>query len=143
MNKVIVTFESSYVRDCEGVQYFKDPEDQNEYLYSQFEAVNAHKTFPCFDQPDMKSKYDMLAMVKKGWQVLSTEIVDKKANKGDALFKSELARFGLNEEEWINFFDKDQDLSVFTFGDSPLISCYLYSIIAGPYETIVSADPKV
>lgn len=27
MNKVIITFESSYVRDNEGVQYFKDPED--------------------------------------------------------------------------------------------------------------------
>ena len=48
-NKVTVRFVSNYVRDCQGLHYFKDSDDQEEYLYSQFEAADAHKCFPCFD----------------------------------------------------------------------------------------------
>ena len=33
-NKMVINFESTYVRDCQGVHYFKDPEDGEEYLYS-------------------------------------------------------------------------------------------------------------
>jgi aminopeptidase N len=60
------------VRDCQGIHYFKDTDDGNEYLYSQFEAADAHKAFPCFDQPDMKAPYEMLVFVPQGWIVLST-----------------------------------------------------------------------
>ena len=48
-NEIRVQFESSYVRDCQGMQYFVDKEDGEEYLYSQFEAADAHMVFPCFD----------------------------------------------------------------------------------------------
>ena len=48
-NEAVVDFESSYIKDCQGIQYFKDPEDQEEYIYSQFEAADAHRAFPCFD----------------------------------------------------------------------------------------------
>lgn len=48
-NVVEIKFESRYVRDCEGIHYYKDNADDEEYLYSQFEAASAHKAFPCFD----------------------------------------------------------------------------------------------
>jgi len=48
-NEVLIRFESKYVRDCEGIHYYKDSADDEEYLYSQFEAASAHKAFPCFD----------------------------------------------------------------------------------------------
>ena len=48
-NEVKIRFVSAYVRDCQGLQYNKDPEDGEEYLYSQFEAADAHHAFPCFD----------------------------------------------------------------------------------------------
>ena len=48
-NSVSVTFESYYVKDCQGMHYFMDKEDGEEYLYTQFEAANAHCVFPCFD----------------------------------------------------------------------------------------------
>lgn len=49
VNFVEIRFESRYVRDCEGIHYYKDTGDGEEYLYSQFEAASAHKAFPCFD----------------------------------------------------------------------------------------------
>jgi aminopeptidase N len=48
-NVVDIRFESRYVRDCEGIHYYRDNADGEEYLYSQFEAASAHKAFPCFD----------------------------------------------------------------------------------------------
>lgn len=73
VNTVEIQFESRYVRDCEGIHYYKDNADGEEYLYSQFEAASAHKAFPCFDQPNLKAPYSFLAVVPKGWIVLSTE----------------------------------------------------------------------
>ena len=54
-NIVEIKFESRYVRDCKGVHDYKDTADDKEYLYSQFKAASAHKAFPCFDQPNLKS----------------------------------------------------------------------------------------
>jgi len=72
-NEILIRFESKYVRDCEGIHYYKDSADDEEYLYSQYEAASAHKAFPCFDQPNLKAPYTFLAVVPKSWTVLSTE----------------------------------------------------------------------
>ena len=71
-NKVQIRFVSKYVRDCQGIHYFLDKDDGEEYLYSQFEANDAHKAFPCFDQPDLKAPYTLLALVPKPWMAIST-----------------------------------------------------------------------
>ena len=54
-NKVIIEFETSFVTDCEGFQYYADPGDNTEYIYTELEPDHCHKVFPCFDQPDMKA----------------------------------------------------------------------------------------
>lgn len=33
-NEIEIKFESRYVRDCEGIHYYKDTADDEEYLYS-------------------------------------------------------------------------------------------------------------
>ena len=38
------------------MHYFKDPEDNRVYIYTQFEAFYAHRVFPCFDQPNLKAE---------------------------------------------------------------------------------------
>ena len=39
----------------DGFHQFIDPEDGEEYLYTNFEPYEAHRLFPCFDQPDIKA----------------------------------------------------------------------------------------
>lgn len=48
-NEVRIRFVSTYTRDCEGLHYYQEKDDLDEYLYSQFEAACAHKVFPCFN----------------------------------------------------------------------------------------------
>ena len=48
-NLVIIDFESKYITDCQGFQYFKDPGDGEEYVYTELEPDYCHICFPCFD----------------------------------------------------------------------------------------------
>ena len=48
-NKVVIEFVSSYVTNCEGFQYFSDPADNTEYIYTELEPDHCHIWFPCFD----------------------------------------------------------------------------------------------
>jgi len=68
-NSVFIRFTTAYVRDVEGVMYFKDKDDGEEYLYTDNEPFNCHKAFPCFDQPDLKAKLSFAAVVTQDWTV--------------------------------------------------------------------------
>ena len=93
-NTVSVRFESKYVRDCQGIHYFVDKDDGEEYLYSQFEAADAHIAFPCFDQPDMKAPYQLMALVPKGWVALSTcDQVNQTAFSGTPEFNGQVEEY--------------------------------------------------
>ncbi|MFA5890596.1 MAG: aminopeptidase N [Actinomycetota bacterium] len=60
-----------YSRSGTGLHFFRDPVDQNPYLHTQFEAREAHKAFPCFDQPDIKATFALTVTAPKGWSVAS------------------------------------------------------------------------
>jgi aminopeptidase N len=70
-NMVEIFFESEYVTDCEGVQYYKDEQDGQEYIYSDLEPANCHLWFPCFDQPDLKGIHKFVTFAADDWVVIS------------------------------------------------------------------------
>lgn len=74
VNSVQIWFTASYHHDGEGLHQYKDPSDNEEYLYTQFEAFNAHKCFPCFDQPNIKAELDFASFSPKSWDVISNEL---------------------------------------------------------------------
>ena len=107
-NKVLVRFVSKYVRDCQGIHYFLDKDDQEEYLYSQFEANDAHKAFPCFDQPDLKAPFTLLALVPKPWVAISTVVqLGATSVSGSAEYSKQLASFNLDEKEFTSLFGEE------------------------------------
>src|SRR5258708_1990185 len=52
-----------------GLCKFVDPVDHKTYLHSQFETFDAHRMFPCFDQPDLKASFTFTVLAPTDWVV--------------------------------------------------------------------------
>lgn len=107
-NEVVIFYTQTYSHVGRGLHRFQDPEDQRVYLYSQFEAYDAHQMFPCFDQPDIKGRMSLKVTAPPSWEVVSTT---REKSVSDLQ----------TQKLWI-------------FGDTPQLSTYLFSLHAGPYE---------
>ncbi|MFH1325349.1 MAG: aminopeptidase N, partial [archaeon] len=89
-----------------GLHQFIDPEDKSEYLFSDFEPYQAHRMFPCFDQPDLKAVFNLTVEAPRDWEIISNEKGNVK--KG----KTKIAKFN----------------------ETKKISTYLFHVSAGNYE---------
>ncbi len=111
--EVEVAWESEYDRGGDGFHHFVDPEDGAEYAYSNFEPFEAHRLFPCFDQPDVKGTYDVVVRAPADWAVIANGPPAAAATLPD----------GRREHR---------------FAPTPPISSYLAAVIAGPYVGVRS-----
>ena len=59
------------MNDCQGMQYFKDDQDNSEYMYSMLEPDYCHIIFPCFDQPNLKATHESWILSSSDWEVIS------------------------------------------------------------------------
>ncbi len=106
-NELVVEADCEYSHTGEGLHRFVDPADDNVYLYSQFETADAKRMFACFDQPDLKATFDIVATAPDDWKVVSN---------------------GATAEE-----HKVGAVVRHTFVTTPKMSTYLVAMIAGPY----------
>jgi aminopeptidase N len=106
-NRVEIAFSHPYSHNGAGLHKFKDPVDGRVYLYSNFEPYDAHRMFPCFDQPDLKASYELTAEVPEGWQVVSNT-PERDVTTVDG------------RKSW-------------QFPPSPVFSTYVFALHAGPY----------
>ena len=58
-----------YSRSGEGLHRYTDPEDGEVYLYTQFEPNDAHRAWPCIDQPDVKPAWTFHVVAPAQWVV--------------------------------------------------------------------------
>ncbi|MGW0522647.1 aminopeptidase N [Crossiella sp. NPDC003009] len=70
-NELVIEADCRFMNTGEGVHRFVDPVDDGVYLYTQFETADAKRMFACFDQPDLKSVYQLTVLAPAGWKVLS------------------------------------------------------------------------
>ncbi len=117
-NQVVFHYEALYSHSGEGLHRFIDPEDKGSYLYTQFEAFDANRFMPCFDQPDLKAKMQLSVLVPRNWKVISNTI------------ETEKHRISKHIEKWI-------------FPDTALMSTYLFALHAGEYTMWQSNFEKV
>src|SRR3989440_545794 len=111
-NELHVLATCDYQNIGAGLNRFKDPVDHKVYLHSQFETFDAHRMFPCFDQPDLKASFTFTVLAPSEWVVVSNNPGQVQPVAGKESIK-----------RW-------------TFGATPKMSSYLTAIVAGPYHGV-------
>lgn len=110
-NELTLVIEGIYSKSGEGLHRFVDPADDEVYLYTQHETADARRTFPCFDQPDLKATFALTALVPSHWEVISNNA------------PLSVIEEGASTKRW-------------TFKPTPVLSTYLTAIVAGPYSKV-------
>ncbi|MFE1288046.1 aminopeptidase N [Streptomyces sp. NPDC058751] len=95
-----------YSRTGEGMHRFTDPTDGETYLYTQLFMEDVQRVFAAFDQPDLKSVFELTATAPEGWTVLANGVTE---HLGDGRWKA---------------------------APTPLISTYLVAVAAGPWHSV-------
>lgn len=91
-----------YSRTGEGMHRFTDPTDGETYAYTQLFMEDVQRVFAAFDQPDLKSVFELTVTAPDGWTVLGNGVAE---HRGDG--------------RW-------------TLAATPPISTYLVAVAAGP-----------
>jgi aminopeptidase N len=79
-NVVTVRGRGRYSRSGEGLHRFRDPVDDEIYLYTQYEPADCRRVYACFEQPDLKARWRFEIEAPAGWEVLSNGVeVDRVA----------------------------------------------------------------
>jgi aminopeptidase N len=89
---VRVVYVNDYDTTGDGFHRFVDPEDGKEYVYTNFEPYEAHRLFPCFDQPDIKATYVFNVTAPAGWAVFSNAPLESETPAGDGRTAHRFAR---------------------------------------------------
>jgi aminopeptidase N len=79
---VHVVYVNDYDTTGDGFHRFVDPEDGAEYVYTNFEPYEAHRLYPCFDQPDIKARYEFSVTAPAEWAVFSNAPIDSTEDAG-------------------------------------------------------------
>ena len=118
LTTVRVVYENEYDHTGDGLHQFVDPEDGEEYLYTNFEPYSAHKLFPCFDQPDIKATYHLTVTAPAAWELIANSRVESRA-------------------------DIDEGRTTTTFERTQRFSTYLFALIAGPFVAFRSKHGEI
>lgn len=79
-NRLELAFLHKFDHTGEGFHRFVDPEDDREYIHSDFEPFCAHRLFPCFDQPDIKARYRARVIAPRDWTIISNAPLENGEN---------------------------------------------------------------
>lgn len=80
----------------------------DDFLYTLLVPDRASTLFPCFDQPDLKARYQLTISAPKDWEVLSATREENRLDRGDYVAHQ--------------------------FGKTSKISTYLFSFVAGKFS---------
>jgi len=114
-NELEVDAECAYSRSGEGLHRFADPADGNVYLYSDLETFDAHRVYACFDQPDMKARFEFAVRAPHEWTVVSNMAPDVKGG----------VYVGGGTRSW-------------HFPPTPLMATYITHVSAGSWHVVRS-----
>ncbi|MFD6416751.1 aminopeptidase N [Streptomyces sp. NPDC060194] len=107
-HRLTVEADMRYSRTGEGMHRFTDPSDGETYVYTQLFLDDVQRVFAAFDQPDLKSVFDLSVTAPQEWTVLGNGVATP---HGDG--------------RW-------------TIARTPRISTYLVAVAAGPWHSVTT-----
>ncbi|NNG37134.1 aminopeptidase N [Nakamurella aerolata] len=110
-NELEVVAVGLYTNTGEGLHRFVDPEDDEVYLYSQFETADAKRMFTCFDQPDLKATFAFTVTAPGHWEVVTGGAEQDVTDNGDGSKRH-------------------------VFAVTQPMSSYVTALVAGPYHAV-------
>jgi aminopeptidase N len=114
-NLVEIDFTANVGPAGKALTRFEDKDDGTEYIYTLFVPMDADMAFPCFDQPDLKAKFQLEIRAPEDWEVTSNttgHVVLEEQNDGQA------------------------GLVTTRFAETQPISTYLFAFAAGPFKKV-------
>jgi aminopeptidase N len=70
-NLIETKFTANIAPAGKAITRFEDHDDGSEYLYTLFVPMDASMAFPCFDQPDLKGRFQLTINAPLVWRVIS------------------------------------------------------------------------
>jgi aminopeptidase N len=113
-NKIELDFDSPIAEANRAVTRYTDNQDGGEYIYTLFVPMDASLAFPCFDQPDLKARFELALTAPAEWAVISNTSPEADTAAGPV----HTARFE----------------------ETNPISTYLFAFAAGPFQ-MLATDP--
>jgi aminopeptidase N len=105
-NRLVVTADIAYSNTGDGMVRYDDPLDGEVYLGAYLGMDLAHRVFACFDQVDLKAPISLTVQTEPERRVVA------------------------------NSPGEEQSPGVWSFDQTPPMSTYLFTVIAGPWHTI-------
>jgi len=97
--------------------FYRSQKDGARYAATQFEAADARRAFPCFDEPEFKARFRLTLNVPADLTAISNGAIERETDVGDGR--------------------KDV-----RFAETPPISSYLVAYTVGPYEATPPAHTR-
>ncbi len=110
-NVVEAEFTANIGAAGKAITRFEDKDDGSEYLYSLFVPMDASQAFPCFDQPDLKARFDLDMTAPENWAVVSNTRIEA----------AKPAKPGYRNTD---------------FAETQPLPTYLFAFAAGPFRMI-------
>lgn len=117
-NGIAAKFRSSVAPTGTPLTVYRDPADGLEYYYTLVVPADAHRLYPCFDQPDLRARFQVTLDLPSEWTAVSnTDLV----------------------------VDESKDLASgkrWAFRRSKPLPTYLMAFACGPFATITAPPPQ-
>ncbi|HEV2205333.1 MAG TPA: M1 family aminopeptidase [Candidatus Acidoferrales bacterium] len=109
-NIVTADFVSNVAPAGKPLISFDDRDDGSEYIYTLFVPMDASMAFPCFDQPDIKGRFQLTINAPDDWTIISNTAIAHSSAAG-------------NQHHTV-------------FAQTRPISTYLFAFAAGPFKKV-------
>ncbi|MCU1331898.1 MAG: Peptidase rane alanine aminopeptidase [Candidatus Angelobacter sp.] len=113
-NLVVIDFKAPVGPAGKAITRFEDKDDGSEYIYTLFVPMDADMAFPCFDQPDLKARFQLNVTAPQDWTVISN-------TDGHETTRENAGAAGQHRIE---------------FSETKPISTYLFAFAAGPFKKV-------